>query len=94
MRAGNEDDRNATLCSVGGGCPQMPTNMHAAEFYRREAERLSSMAEAEMFSDVRDELIEMARRYRRLADQRERLAGRRYAPCGVGQKAANEPPRL
>ncbi len=66
----------------------MPTNMHAAEFYWREAERLYSMAEAEMFGDVRDDLLDMARRYERLAGQRERLS--KVGRSLIGQKATND----
>lgn len=70
----------------------MPTNLHAAEFFWREAERLYSMAEAEMFADVRDDLLDMARRYERLADRRERVAHYRHSPGG--QKGLNDAPPL
>lgn len=66
----------------------MPTNMPAAEFYWREAERLYSMTEAEMFADVRDGLLDMAHRYERLADESELLAQQKYAPSRIIRKDA------
>ena len=66
----------------------MPTNIHPAEFFWREAERLYSMAEAEMFADVRDDLLDMARRYERLADRRERVV--QYRQSAIDQKATND----
>lgn len=69
----------------------MPTNMHAAEFYRREADRLYTMSEAEMFADIRAGLLDMAQRYQRLAAQRERLADPKRGPSGrVAQKASQD----
>ena len=47
----------------------MPTNMEPADFYRREASRLRSMADSNQFDDVRDGLLNVARHYEVLADQ-------------------------
>lgn len=47
----------------------MPTTLEPAEFYRREAARLRSMAESRQFDDVRDALVNVARHYEVLADQ-------------------------
>lgn len=67
----------------------MPTNMHAAEFYRREADRLYTMSAAETFADIRAGLLDMAQRYERLATQRERLADPKRGPSGkLSQKAS------
>ena len=51
----------------------MPTNLSPEEFYRREAERLRTMAASPIFSDVRDGLVRMAHRYDLLATQRRAL---------------------
>jgi hypothetical protein len=50
----------------------MPSNLSPAEFYRREADRLTTMAESSMFADVAGELLSIARHYDRLT--REALA--------------------
>lgn len=47
----------------------MPTNLEPADFYRREAARLRSMAESNQFDDVREGLMNVARHYDVLADQ-------------------------
>lgn len=41
-----------------------------AEFYRREAERLQQMAAKSEYGDVRDGLMEIARRYEAMGRQR------------------------
>ncbi len=64
----------------------MPFNLSPAEFYRREADRLRSMAESPIFYDVREDLLRMAGEYDILAGQRERLDrhcfGRAFEPSG------------
>ncbi|HEX9465187.1 MAG TPA: hypothetical protein VGB82_21500 [Alphaproteobacteria bacterium] len=47
----------------------MPSNLDPAEFYRREAARLRSMADSHIFSDVQQGLLNVARQYDVLADQ-------------------------
>ena len=47
----------------------MPSNLEPAEFYRREAARLRSMADSNQFNDVRNGLLNVARHYDVLADQ-------------------------
>lgn len=47
----------------------MPSNQDPAEFYRREAERLRSMADSPAFYDVRSGLLDMAERYAGMAEQ-------------------------
>ncbi len=49
----------------------MPRNVHPAEIYRREADRLRSMAEAEAYCGVRDGLLAVARQYEVMAAQAE-----------------------
>lgn len=51
----------------------MPSNLNPGTFYRREAERLRSMAESDIFADVRNGLITVARQYEVMADQAEGL---------------------
>lgn len=51
----------------------MPSNLSPEEFYRREAERLRTMAASPIFSDVRDGLVRMAHQYDVLATQRSAL---------------------
>jgi hypothetical protein len=41
--------------------------MSRAEFYRREAERLQTMAQSDLFKDVAAELLKVAAQYERLA---------------------------
>lgn len=48
---------------------EMPSNLEPAEFYRREAARLRTMAASHQFGDVRDGLLNVARHYDVLADQ-------------------------
>ena len=45
----------------------MPINMSKSEFYRREADRLKSMADAETFADVKDELLGIAEQFSALS---------------------------
>ena len=47
----------------------MPINLTPDEFYRREADRLRSMADSPIFYDVRDGLLRMAKEYDILAGQ-------------------------
>lgn len=47
----------------------MPSILEPAEFYRREAARLRSMAASRQFDDVREGLLNVARHYEVLADQ-------------------------
>ena len=56
----------------------MPANLEPAEFYRREADRLTSMAESFIFADVRDELLRIANQYEHLAAQAEGILRRAY----------------
>lgn len=51
----------------------MYSNMSAAEVYRREADRLRSMADASTYGHVRDGFLEVARRYDLMAEQAESL---------------------
>ena len=56
----------------------MPSNLEAAEFYRREADRLRSMAESGLFDDVRANLLKVARQYELMAVQAAGLRNHRY----------------
>ena len=56
----------------------MYSNMSAAEVYRREAERLRSMAQAMTYEHVRDGVIEMARQYELMAEQAENISRHRF----------------
>ena len=47
----------------------MPTNLEPVEFYRHEAERLRKMAKSNLFDEVREGLLNVARHYEVLADQ-------------------------
>lgn len=47
----------------------MPSNLEPAEFYRREADRLRSMADSHLFDDVREGLLNVAHHYDVLAEQ-------------------------
>jgi hypothetical protein len=47
----------------------MPVNLTQSEFYRREAERLETMAQSDLFKDVAVELRRVAADYDRLARQ-------------------------
>lgn len=49
----------------------MPTNMTRHEFFRREAERLRSMAGAPTFEDVKDELLAAAENFSAAAQRHE-----------------------
>jgi hypothetical protein len=49
----------------------MPVNLSKHDFYRREAERLTSMAEASTFEDVAPELARVAAHYMALAKRYE-----------------------
>lgn len=59
---------------------RMPRNIEAAEFYRREAERLRDVAADLEFADLSKHLVAMANRYDRMAA----LADNLYAH-GPGQ---------
>ena len=63
----------ASFCQSLGGAARMPINLTPEEFYRREADRLRSMADSLIFYDVRDGLLQMAQEYDVLAGQREGL---------------------
>jgi hypothetical protein len=56
----------------------MYSNMTAAEVYRREAERLQSMADAMTYGHVRDGFLEMARRYDVMAEQAENITSHKF----------------
>jgi hypothetical protein len=56
----------------------MPSNLEPAEFYRREADRLRTMAAADMFKDVRDNLLKVARQYDAMATQAAKLLDHRF----------------
>lgn len=56
----------------------MPTNLEPAEFYRREADRLRSMAESYLFDDVRDGLLNVAHHYDVLAAQNAAIFGHKF----------------
>jgi hypothetical protein len=51
----------------------MPVNITNSEFYRREAERLRTMAQSDLFKDVAAELVRVAADYERLAQQARSL---------------------
>jgi len=63
----------------------MPANQDPAEFYRREADRLRSMAESPIFYDVRPGLLDMAERYDSMAEQATRM---RAQPFGRDRQSA------
>lgn len=65
----------------------MPSHLQPAEFYRREAERLRSMADTHMFADVRDGLIKVAQQYEVLADQADGLHRHTFGTPFVGTVA-------
>lgn len=64
----------------------MPFNLTPVEFYRREAERLRSMAASPIFHDVRDGLVHMADQYDRLSAGRS--GGRRPATAPAMRRTA------
>lgn len=45
----------------------MPTNLSKSEFYRREADRLRTMAGSASFADVQDELLGIAKQFAALS---------------------------
>jgi hypothetical protein len=47
----------------------MALNLHPAEIYRREADRLRTMANSDIYGAVRDGLLAIANQYEVLADQ-------------------------
>lgn len=47
----------------------MASNLHPAEIYRREADRLRTMANSDIYGAVRDGLLAIANQYEVLADQ-------------------------
>jgi hypothetical protein len=49
----------------------VPINLSKSEFYRREADRLTSMAHSATFEDVKPELIVMAAHFLTLAQRYE-----------------------
>ena len=57
----------------------MPSNQEPAEFYDREADRLLSMAESFTFADVRDDLLRIARLYKKMASQVQDMSRRAIA---------------
>lgn len=61
-----------------GAWSGMYSNMSAAEVYRREAERLRSMAEAMTYEHVRDGFLDMARQYEVMAEQAESITKHRF----------------
>jgi hypothetical protein len=61
----------------------MPVNLDPAEFYRREAERLRSMAASDQFDDVRDNLVAVAHLYDVLAGQADGLQGHRFGTAFI-----------
>lgn len=56
----------------------MYSNMSAAEVYRREAERLRTMAEAMTYGHVRDGFLEVARRYDVMAGQADSMTNHEF----------------
>jgi hypothetical protein len=67
----------------------MPTNQDAAEFYRREAYRLRSMADSPMFYDVRSGLLHMAERYEGMAEQAALMESHKFGqPFGRPPQSA------
>lgn len=47
----------------------MASNLYPAEIYRREADRLRTMAASDIYGSVRDGLLAIAEQYDVLADQ-------------------------
>lgn len=71
----------------------MPTNLSAAEFYRREADRLRNMAGSPAFHDVREGLLRMADEYDVLAAQRAGLTRHSFGrPLERPLEADDHPP--
>lgn len=66
----------------------MPANQDAAEFYRREADRLRSMADSPTFYDVRSGLLGMAERYDDMAEQAALMRAHTFAPFGRQRQSA------
>jgi hypothetical protein len=66
----------------------MPANQEAAEFYRREADRLRSMADSPTFYDVRPGLLDMAERYESMAEQAALMQAHTFAPFGRQRQSA------
>lgn len=68
----------------------MPSNLEPAEFYRREAGRLRSMADSHLFDDVREGLLNVARHYDVLAEQSAAIRGHSFGrPFGLaGQRSS------
>jgi hypothetical protein len=56
----------------------MPSNLEPAEFYRREADRLRSMADSHLFDDVREGLLTVAHHYDVLAGQSAAIRGHTF----------------
>ncbi|MBV8535064.1 MAG: hypothetical protein JO128_05695 [Alphaproteobacteria bacterium] len=67
----------------------MPANQEPAEFYRREADRLRSMADSPMFYDVRCGLLGMAERYDDMAEQAALMRAHAFGqPFGRDRQSA------
>lgn len=69
----------------------MYSNMSAAEVYRREADRLRTMAESATYTHVRDGFLDMARLYDVMAEQameiQDHKFGHPFARRGSGSGA-------
>jgi hypothetical protein len=67
----------------------MPANQEPAEFYRREADRLRSMADSPIFYDVRSGLLDMAERYDGMAEQAALMQAHTFGrPSGRDRQSA------
>lgn len=61
----------------------MPEKVDPADFYRQEAERLRRKAASETFTDVRDNLLSVARQYDVMAQQAENISRHEFgSPFG------------
>jgi hypothetical protein len=56
----------------------MQSNLSGAEVYRREAQRLRSLAQSSQYKDVRDGFLDVARQYDILAEQAEEITSHSF----------------
>jgi hypothetical protein len=67
----------------------MPANQEPAEFYRREADRLRTMADSAIFLDVRSGLLDMAERYEAMAEQSAIMHAFTFGLTGRARQRSN-----
>jgi hypothetical protein len=68
----------------------MPSNLDAAEIYRREADRLRTMAGSTTYGEVRNGLLAMAAQYDHLAEQASSITSHRFGQP-FGRRTTREP---